>query len=130
MATFCLRPVENFHLTYDHEERCYKLKALPVDGKPFYYRARVDEAFSIVPKLLCSTFVQELVFVDVVLSDGLCKSIRDIGHTTRIGKLQVTVVRKVTYGHRASEFSYDISRTNKMQRLIKKKLTVRNPDTE
>ncbi|KAH7703956.1 hypothetical protein AAVH_28863, partial [Aphelenchoides avenae] len=88
MATFCLRPVENFHLTYDHEERCYKLKALPVDGKPFYYRARVDEAFSIVPKLLCSTFVQELVFVDVVLSDGLCKSIRDIGHTTRIGKLQ------------------------------------------
>ncbi|KAH7707752.1 hypothetical protein AAVH_25012 [Aphelenchoides avenae] len=89
MEALCLRSVDHFHLTYDETERSYKIKAIPTDGKHLYFRSRVDEVFCMVPKLLRSTYVKRLAFGHVVLSDSLCKSIRDIVHTVRIDELEL-----------------------------------------
>ncbi|KAH7697734.1 hypothetical protein AAVH_35181, partial [Aphelenchoides avenae] len=89
METLCLRSLVHFHLTYEESERRYKLKAIPTDGKHFYFRSRVDEVFCMVPKLLRSTYVKRLAFGHVVLSDSLCKSIRDVAHTMRIDELEL-----------------------------------------
>lgn len=96
MATVSLRALAHFCLTYDHKEGLYMLKAVPVDGKPFCYHSRADKMFSLVPKLLRSTFFENLHFGHVAMSDRLCKSIADVAHTVRIQELEVSIPTPVT----------------------------------